>query len=228
MANEKHIKFIVKTIKDILKDKNSFCCYYSEYTKKRIKFADIVKKDYINLKFKGSKVYYKKYFDFQKEIEKRIGGYLKGLCVFVLDGIFYQEGYYIISIKKETHKRINHIKSVFIYHFTHKKNTHNILKNGLIVNKEINNFNYECRFKTIKGIWFYNRLDNISSCLINDNLNEFDVFKVETKNLKNKFYDDINTYYKVEGSQIKTYEKIDKENLILLTKKERQQIKFTS
>jgi len=224
MFNQVQIRFIVKTIKTLLKDKHTFSCYYDEYSEKKIKFEEALKKDYINLKFKGESDYM---FNLDKEINKLIGTYLKGLNIFVLGDVFYEQGFFIISIKMEKFKKVNHKKYNFIYHFSHKKNRANILKEGLIINHKINNFKYNTNTqnRTLKGIWFYNRLNDISNCMDN-NIRDYDVYKIETKNLKNMFYDDINTYYKADGSQLKTYQKIDKEYITIINKEERKLIKF--
>lgn len=224
MLNPIQIKFIVKKIKTLLKGKHRFCCYYDEYTNKKTTLDYLIKKDFVNLKFKGDSHHT---YKIDKEINKIIGTYLKGLNIFVLGDVFYEVGYFIVSIKMEKFKKVNHKKFEYIYHFSHKKNRIHILKEGLIINDKINNFNYNRnnQNRTLKGIWFYNRLTNISNCMDN-NINDYDVYKIETKNLKNKFYDDINTFYKVEGSQLKTYEHIEPKYITLMDKKERKEIKF--
>lgn len=228
MFNPTQIKFIKLVIENILITDCTFDVYLENQIVSTLEKT--LKSDEISLRFihhNEEEKFFINEMNFYKQLHKKIGTYLKGLNMYVyIQHSLPDYDETIIRIKKER-ERFNHKKSEFIYHITKKTNVKNILKKGLIVNHNINNFDYNktSYLAAIKGIWFFGDIKYLPEYMFeNFNLRTYCILKIKVKDLKNKFYYDCNQDF-TRSIQIKTYEPIPSKNIEVLNKSEIDSIK---
>lgn len=221
MFNPTQINFIKSVIENILITD----CTFEVYLENQIESTldKTLKSDEISLRFihhNEEEKFFINEVNFYKQLHKKIGTYLKGLNMYIyIQHSLPDYDETIIRIKKEM-GRFNHKKNDFIYHITKKSNVKNILKTGLIVNNNINNFDYNktSYLAGIKGIWFFEDIDYLPKYMFEKfNLRSYSILKIEVKSLKNKFYFDCNQDISC-STQIKTYQPIPIENIKVLNK----------